>query len=334
MSTETLSLSDIRALAQNALRTAGATEENAAPLADAVAAAEEDGISSHGLAYIPVYCLHLRCGKVNGKAAPRVSRDKPTAIMVDADHGFAHPAIAAGMELLQPAASDNGIAAMGIRQSYNCGVLGYHTEKIAAAGFVGIGFTNAPASIAPVGGSRPVLGTNPFSVAAPTAGAPFVIDQSASVIAKSEIAKRARAGQNIPDHWALDAEGKPTTDAQAALLGSMLPSGGYKGIGVALLVEMMAAMLPAANLGIWASPFAGDQGGPPATGQFFIAINPDAFGGGAEFSKRLSALCDAITSQDARLQGQKRQAARQQAAQNGVAVEAKLLATVRELGGV
>ena len=332
MTTEILTPATIRTLAQNALRVAGASTANAAPLADAITAAEEDGIASHGLAYLPVYCLHLRCGKVNGGAVPDITQPRPAAVMVDAGNGFAHPAIAEGMTVLLDAAAAQGVAAMGVCRSYNCGVLGYHTEKIAAAGCVALGFTNAPASIAPGGGTRPVLGTNPFSVAVPATGdAPLVIDQSASVIAKSEIAKCAREGKPIPDNWALDADGKTTTDPQAALAGSMLPSGGYKGIGVALLVEIMAAMLPAANLGIWASPFSGDKGGPPATGQFFIAVSPEAFGGTAALGERLTALCDAITGQNGRLQGQKRQAARRQAAQQGIAVDTALLTTVREL---
>ncbi|HCE70772.1 MAG TPA: sulfolactate dehydrogenase, partial [Ruegeria sp.] len=131
------------------------------------------------------------------------------------------------------------------------------------AGLVGLGFTNAPASIAPSGGSKPVVGTNPFSLAVPGEdGEPAIlIDQSASTIAKSEVMKHAREGKPIPVGWALDGEGNPTTDPEVGLKYSMAPSGGYKGVGVALLVETMAAALTGATLGIDASPFSGTAGG-------------------------------------------------------------------------
>ena len=124
-----------------------------------------DGIVSHDLAYIPIYAEHVQCGKVDGKAMPVI--ETPTALMIriDAATGFTHPAIDAGFEKLIPLARTNGITGMSIHNSCNCGVLGYHTERLAEVGLVGIGFTNAPASIAPSGGSRPVVGTNPFSIA-------------------------------------------------------------------------------------------------------------------------------------------------------------------------
>ena len=132
------------------------------------------------------------------------------------------------------------------------------------------------------------------------------LDQSASVIAKSEIMKRARNSEEIPSHWAFDHQGQPTTDPELALKGSMAPSGGYKGFGVGLMVEMFAAVLSGATLGKDASPFSGDAGGPPKTGQFFIALNPDTFSGGA-YIDNLANLCDAIEAEeDARLPGQKR----------------------------
>ncbi|MDQ2801414.1 MAG: Ldh family oxidoreductase, partial [Pseudomonadota bacterium] len=213
-----LSVEEIRQLAESALLAHGARVEAAATLARAIAAAERDGLASHGLAYLPTYCEHLDCGKVRGDVVPVLHRTAPGALMVDAGSGFAHPAIALGLDALCEIAPLQGIAMLAIYNSYNCGVLGYHTEQIAARGLVALGFTNAPASIAPVGAVRPVLGTNPISMAVPGPDGPvFVLDQSASVVAKSEVAKRARLGEQIPIGWALDASGAPTTSAEAAL---------------------------------------------------------------------------------------------------------------------
>ncbi|WP_170755035.1 Ldh family oxidoreductase [Ruegeria lacuscaerulensis] len=334
--TRTLTLIQIEDLAFRALVAAGTTEANARPLAVATAATEADGVSSHGLAYIPIYCEHVQCGKVDGAAQPVLSRPRSGVVNVDAATGFAHPAIDLGFEALLPAAREQGIAALAIRNSYNCGVLGYHTFRIAQAGLVGLGFTNAPASIAPSGGSKPVVGTNPFSIAAPGAnGQPsLVIDQSASTIAKSEVMKHAREDKPIPVGWALDADGNPTTDPAVGLKGSMAPSGGYKGVGVALLTEVLAAALTGATLGLNASPFSGTVGGPPKTGQFFIAIDPAATSQGV-FASGLGELVDAIRSQDgAHLPGDGRAANRATAQANGVAVSTATLDKVEAVLGV
>ncbi len=331
--TETLSLAEIEDLAFRALTAAGTTPENARPLAVATAATEADGVASHGLAYIPIYCEHVRCGKVDGAAVPVLDQPRPGLITVDAATGFAHAAIDAGFAALIPAAKAQGVAGLAIRNSYNCGVLGLHTHRLATAGLMAIGFTNAPASIAPAGGARPVVGTNPISVAAPDGqgGAAVLIDQSASVIAKSEIMKHARESRPIPEGWGLDPQGRPTTDPDVALTGSMAPAGGYKGVGLALIVEMMAAAMTGATLGKDASPFSGTAGGPPKTGQFFLAIDPAASSGGA-YAERIAALVAAIRAQEgARLPGDGRAAARARAARDGVAVAAATLQRVRGL---
>ncbi len=335
METRTLSLAEIEDLSLHALVAAGTSVENARPLAVATAATEADGISSHGLAYIPIYCEHVICGKVDGQVTPRRETTAPSVITVDASTGFAHPAIDIGFDALVPLARSQGIAALAVNNSYNCGVLGYHTQQLAKAGLLGLGFTNAPASIAPSGGSKPVVGTNPFSVAVPGPGGDpaLLIDQSASTIAKSEVMKRAREGKPIPVGWALDSEGQPTTDPAVGLKGSMAPSGGYKGVGTALLVELMAAALTGATLGIDASPFSGTAGGPPRTGQFFIAIDPMATSGGG-FAALVARLTDTIRAQDgARLPGDGRNKHRIQARIDGVAVNVATLEKIENIIG-
>jgi (2R)-3-sulfolactate dehydrogenase (NADP+) len=330
--TPTLSLADIEALVTSALIAAGTSERNAAPLARAVAQAERDGIASHGLMYVPTYCAHVRCGKVSGVATPLMTKTRAGVIVVDAQTGFAHPAIELGFSALIPLARELGIACLAINQSYNCGVLGTHVERLAEAGLLGLGFTNAPASIAPTGGKRPVVGTNPFALGVPGPhGAILVIDQSASVVAKSELMKRVRRNEPIPEGWALDNEGHPTTDPAAATAGTMAPSGGYKGVGLGLLTEIMAAALTGATLGIDAAPFSGDAGGPPRTGQFFIAIAPEATSGGL-FASRMSALAAAFAAQPgARLPGSRRVAARNRADRDGIAVDPDILVKIQAL---
>lgn len=330
-----MQVAEVEALADKALRKAGARPEAAQSFAKAIAAAERDGLASHGLAYLPTYCEHLQCGKVIGTAVPKLERPAGAIITADAGSGFAHPAIDAGFAELIPLARKQGIAGLAIRNSYNCGVLAYHTERLAQQGLVGIGFTNAPASIAPSGGLKPVFGTNPWSLAAPDGkgGVAFVVDQSASAIAKSEVMKRARLGEPIPLGWALGPDGQPTADPNVGLKGSMAPSGGYKGVGIALFVELMAACLPGASLGIDASPFSGPAGGPPRTGQFFIAIDPGATSNGV-FAERIAGVLGAYAAQPgAQLPGSRRKANRPRADRDGVKVDAAIAEKARALAG-
>lgn len=333
MTDTVLTAAEIADRAEAALLAHGASVMQARPLAEAIAAAERDGVHSHGLMYLPTYCSHLACGKVIGSARPALSHPAPGCLVVDAASGFAHAAIALGMPVLVETARAQGIASLAVRNSYNCGILGHHTQAIAATGLVGLGFTNAPASIAPWGGRAPLVGTNPWSLAVPDGrgGARLVIDQSASVVAKSEVIRRSKSGMPLEPGWAFDAEGRPTTDAAAALQGTMAPAGGYKGVGSALLVEVLAACLAGATLGKDASPFSGTAGGPPRTGQFFIAIDPGPTSGGlfAERLGRLAGLMEAET--DGRLPGSRKRAARARSDVDGIAVPASMIETLASL---
>ncbi len=303
MTTKNLTLDDVYQLAFDALKKAGASDAAADAVAKSTRAAERDGISSHGLMYIPIYAEHLRCGKVSTTAAPQITQPTAATVIVDAQSGFAHTAIAAGFPKLIAAAKELGIAVMTVNHSYNCGVLGYHTEQLAAHNLVGLGFTNAPASIAPAGGSKPVIGTNPFSLATPDGkgAVSMLIDQSSSVIAKSELVKRNNAGESIPEGWALDANGQPTTDPAAGLQGSMVPIAGYKGVGIGLMVEVMAA------------------------GQLFIAIDPDKLSG-QQFYTSMETLLNSITEQEgAMIHGRNRLLKRSYYDAKGVEVSEALL---------
>jgi (2R)-3-sulfolactate dehydrogenase (NADP+) len=321
-----LSLDEVDALTFAALTGVVVAENVARSLTASVVAAEADGIHSHGLARLPTYCEHAKVGKIDGKAVPVLSQPRPGLVQIDAKDGFAHPAIDLGLPELIAAAKSQGIAALAVTNSYNCGVVGYHVERIAKAGLIALGFVNAPASMAPLGGTKPVFGTNPIAFAVPREGdLPMVIDQSSSVVAKSELIVHQSRGEPIPLGWALDADGNPTTDPKAALAGgTMVPAGGYKGAGMALIVELMAAWATGASLSIQASSFADNLGGSPRTGQMFIALDPGPIAGNGA-GDRLAALFGAITSQPgARLPGDRRAKARTETAENGIRISVAL----------
>lgn len=301
----------IEALSSAALRASGVAQANAAAVAHSIAAAERDGQPIVGLSYLPVYCDHAACGKVDGQATPTVTRLSSGGVSVDAATGFAHPAIAAGLPLLAEAARDCGLAALSVANSYACGSLGYFIEQLAEQGLVALMVANASPSIAPYGGKVPFFGTNPIAFAAPRAGhPPLVIDQSSSVVAKVAVIDAHRRGVPLPAGWALDADGHPTTDAEAAMAGSLAAIGGYKGVGLALIVDLLAGGLSGSHLSFEASSFGNCEGGPPRTGQFILALNPAGFGAG-NFAARCEALLAAMTAEpQVRLPGARRQEAR------------------------
>ncbi len=303
-----------------ALTGAGAKKKNISCLADSIIETELAGMAGHGFFWLPIYCQHLKSGKLDGKARPKVERLSRVAFRADAAHGFAHPAIEKGFARLVPAARKHGIAALAIHNSYNAATLGHHTARLAREGLIGFGFTNSPAAIAPVGGRKPVIGTNPLSLAVPDGkgGVAILIDQSSSVIAKSAVMKAAGEQKPIPLGWALDAEGKPTSDAAAALKGSMAPTGGHKGFGQGLIVEIMAGALSGALLGPVMGSFSADDGKHVDSGQFFIAIDPERFSAGL-FGQRIENLSKSILAQEgARLPGMRRSAARKELKKRGL----------------
>jgi (2R)-3-sulfolactate dehydrogenase (NADP+) len=304
----------------------GATAVAARATATALVAAEADGLKGHGLSRIPTYVGMLASGKIDGAAEPVSSRPRPGIIAVDAARGFAYPALDLACEALPEIARSNGIALAGVRRSNHAGALGLYVERLAEAGLVALFFANTPEAIAPWGGRKAVFGTNPIAFAAPLPGrAPVVVDLALSKVARGSIVAARHAGQVIPEGWALDRDGRPTTDPEAALAGTMVAMGDAKGTALALMVEVLAAALVGAHLGFEAASFLDEKGPPPETGQAIIAIDPSSLGHGG-FGERMTTLVAAIESQDgARLPGMHRLASRRAAAAHGIEVSPALI---------
>jgi (2R)-3-sulfolactate dehydrogenase (NADP+) len=302
---------ELHELAARALISAGTARANAAAVADALIAAELDGIPSHGLARVPFYADQVSSGKIDGRAVPEVKKTAAAAVSVDARYGFAFPAIAAGFASAVPLSRGAGVVAVGIRNSHHCGVLGYHVERLAQQGLFSLGFANTPAAMAPWGGARPLFGTNPIAFACPRRTAePLVVDLSVSVAARGKIMMAAGKNQPIPEGWALDEFGRPTTDARAALKGTVLPIGGAKGAALALMVELLSGALTQSRFGYEASSFFDAGGPPPGVGQLFVMLDTNSFGGDAVLG-RVEDLCHAIALEaPARIPGERRLASR------------------------
>ena len=313
-----LTLDDVLDLSLDALVGCGASRTNAMPVAESIRDAEADGIRNVGLNYLPHYCDHLLCGKVDGKVRATWRQSAPGVVLCDARNGFAHTAFMCSLHAFVDVTRQNGIGSLAINNSYAAGVIGWYVEQLAEEGLICLAFANSPAAIAPWGGKTAFFGTNPLAFAIPRRKHhPLIIDQSSSTTAKVNVVEAAKSGEPIPATWALDGDGQPTTDAKAGLEGSMAPSGGYKGVALAMIVDLLAGGLGGPSMSFNAPPFGNTIGGPPGVGQFFVAIDPDAYAPG--FADRAETMIEAMLSQDnVRLPGERRHQHRMSATQAGV----------------
>jgi (2R)-3-sulfolactate dehydrogenase (NADP+) len=335
VSDKVLSVPKARKLIFAALTGAGTAKRNASYFTEAILDTEMSGLAGHGFYWLNYYCQHVQSGKVDGKARPKLRMLTPVAIEVDARRGFAHPAIEAGFAKLVPAAKKFGVATMIVKQSYNAATLGFHTGTLAKQGLLAFGFTNSTPAIAPVGGTKPVIGTNPLSFAVPGAKGKvaFLVDQSSSATAWTNVKTAADAGHAIPLGWALDAKGQPTVDAAKGLEGSMAPAGGYKGFGQGLIVEVMCAALAQSLRGPEMGSFSDNDGKPIGCGQAFIAISPKVFGG-KHFGSQVKALIASVNAQEpARMPNSRRDANIKRAKKEGVKIDETLLERLKGFAG-
>ena len=294
-------------LAFNALVNNKTSEDNAKEVADALISAEFDGQSGHGLSRIPSYVEQLTSGKVNGNEAPSMLSSNGSVIRIDANNGFAYPAISLALKEITSTCRKFGIAAASISRSHHFGQAGRHVEILAENGLIGLMFGNTPKAIPPWGGTKALFGTNPIAFSTPRDNeAPLVIDMSLSKVARGKVMVANQQNEKIPEGWAIDSDGKPTTDPKKALAGAMLPIGDAKGSALALMVEILAAGLTGSNFGFEASSFLNAEGDSPGVGQLIIAIDPSFFSG-EQFSERTETIVDAILEQPStRLPGNKR----------------------------
>ena len=306
---KTLQISEKEAwyLAFNALVNNQTSEDNAREVADALLSAEFDGQSGHGLSRIPSYVEQLTSGKVNGNEAPSILSSNGAVIRVDANNGFAYPAISLAIKEITVTCKKFGIAAASISRSHHFGQAGRHVEILAESGLIGLMFGNTPKAIPPWGGTKALFGTNPIAFSTPRDNEPpLVIDMSLSKVARGKVMVANQQNEKIPEDWAIDSEGKPTTDPKKALAGAMLPIGDAKGSALAMMVEILAAGLTGSNFGFEASSFLNAEGDSPGVGQLIIAIDPNFFSGD-RFSERTETIIESILEQPStRLPGNKR----------------------------
>lgn len=331
-----ISISDAERVTSSALHRAGFSQTASDSTAKALVLAESQGLSSHGLCRVAQYISHLKNGRINAEADPKVLTQRGACVIVDAESGLAFPACELAINEGIRLANSFGISFAAIIQSHHAGVIADHLRKPVAAGLIGLGFSNAPAVMPTAGGKHPVFGTNPVAAAFPRRSEPpLLIDLSLSEVTRGALVAAAKSGKPIPIGWAVDAEGKPTTDAGAALQGSMLAIGAAtsgKGAMLAMMIELIAAALIGASFSFEASSFFVDSGNVPRLGHSFILVNPHNLAGNDLYLERIEQFVDELLKDDGvRLPGVRRHSQLQKAMTEGIEVSVGMLETLSSI---
>ena len=281
MKTLSLTLDEIFELAKKTLLGNGCDEETATILADLIMKAERDGSLSHGLFRLPAYVSGLKSGKINGKARPEVKKISPSVIKVLGNNCLAPIVLNKSIPELVKAAKENGVAVLAITNSHHMAAMWCETEMVAEQGLVAFACTSYKPAVAPAGATKSLFGTNPISFAWPRPGKmPVVYDMATASMAMGEVQVAKREGHKVPLGTGLTKDGKETTDpGQIADGGVLLPFGGYKGSGIAMMVELLAGALVGDNFSFETAAKDNNDGGPPSGGEFILAISPEKLSG-------------------------------------------------------
>ena len=330
-----MSVDEVRELGFRVLTHNGMAPDHAGAIAAVIAAGQRDECHSHGIYRLLVTTHTLRKGKVSGTAKPIVHDRSSGVVAVNAQFAFSQLPFEVGSKALVQKARQSGIAALAINNCYHFSALWPEVEWLAEQGLAALALTPSHAWVAPAGGTKPALGTNPIAFGWPRKnGNPYVFDFATSAAARGEIELHRRAGLPIPLGWGVDVQGAATTDASAVVNGgAMLTFGGHKGSALSTMVELMAGPLIGDLTSLDSLALDDGAGGTPCHGELVIAFDPAHLGLGQASAddERAERLFSTITDQGARLPSQRRYEARARSLRDGVSIPEPLFAEVQAL---
>ncbi len=310
----TITVGEARALATELLDAAGLDRDDAAATAHALTLAEAWQAGSHGLMRLPYYLDRLASGGYNPSARLDTVTDTGPLVVFDGQAGLGHWQLTRGAELARDRCREYGVAAVAVGNSGHCGALGVYTLPLVDAGLLGLVFSHGPAVMPPWGGHRPVLSTSPLAAGIPCRPRPAIVDMATSASARGKIAQHADRGEAVPDGWAYDADGNPTTDGRTALTGMLAPLGGAKGFALALLVEALTGGLVGPLLSAQVPDMfdPDDDTRPQRLAHLVVALDPERLdagtdaGTGTRDHDRFGLLAQLIEDAGGRLPGSRR----------------------------
>lgn len=337
----TVPAASLEALAARVAGDRGLPPEHVALFVRALVDADLRGIPTHGMFRLPAYARAIDAGDVNPRPDVTVVQARTATELLDGDNGLGLVLGQLAMRRAVALARLHGVGAVAVRNGNHAGMLAIHVRHAVDAGMIGYVTANAPAMMAPHGGRDPLLGNAPFAYGIPTGGEPVIADMACSLVARGKIRLAAQRGEEIPEGWAVDAEGRPTRDARAAMDGVLLPMAGHKGYSLAVVNEILAGSLPGAVLSMAMSrqfllpgARAYDSWG---AGQLAIAVDPDAFVGRGPFEASARELIQALKrsrpatgTEEVLVPGEPEARLRERQLRDGVALSAAVVAALEE----
>ena len=285
----------LRAHVAHLATAAGVPRADADILADALVDADVHGSATHGVSRLAIYLKRIEHGQIDPRAELRVERQRGGVLAVDAGNGLGQVQAVRTLEQLMPLAREHGVAAATVRRSQHFGAVSYYCNRAAAADMILLATTNCEPAMSPAGGFDAFFGTNPIGASFPTGrGWPVKVDLATSIVARGNVIAADREKRPIPEGWALDADGNPTTDAAAALAGTVLTMAGHKGYALALMVELLSGALAGAAVGPNVGSMYKQLDRPQDVGHFFCLLDISAFVDPAEFRRRVDETVDRI----------------------------------------
>lgn len=339
--TVTIPVDSVSRLSVDLFVSLGLSEADAAAAVWPLIDGELMGIATHGLIRVPGYAKRLRLGGIDAKGKIVVERRAPSLALVDGGNATGTAVAARALDAAFEMAAETGIAYVGCRHSNHCGAMIPYGLKAAEAGYVFMGGTNASTTMPPWGGAEARIGNNPLCVAAPiTDGAHFLLDMAMSVAARGKIRAAKAAGGKIPADWAVDDQGRPTTDPAAALKGFLSPMGAHKGSGLSLAIDILCGALTGGQFLSGISSWMDNPQLPSKLGHFFILLDPGRLIGKQAFAEAMARFADIVLTtppaDPARpviLPGQVEQQRRRQAIADGMILPKPLIDEIKALAG-
>ncbi|MGQ9645827.1 MAG: Ldh family oxidoreductase [Thermodesulfobacteriota bacterium] len=284
----------LKEIATHILRGLGASAEEATLVSECLVRAEMRGIDTHGVHFLTLLANRVDSRMIQIPTNLRIIRDEAATALIDGGNGLGQVAAHRAMEMAIQKARQFGVGMVLVRNTNHIGILAFYTIMAAAEGMVGIVMSNSAPSMPPWGGAEPFFGTNPLSIAIPGGSTdPVILDMSSSVVARGKIRLAERKKEAIPLGWALDEGGMPTTDPGAALKGTLLPIGGPKGYGLALMIDVLAGLLSGSQYGPKVKTFH-EPLGPTGIGVSIVAIDIERFMPLDQFRKLMASYAESI----------------------------------------
>ena len=332
-----VSSGDLRALAETIFRKRGVPKKDAVLVADILIEANLRGHDSHGVIRIPNWIKGLDCGALKSVCQPSIVRDKGATALIHGDYGLGPVVAKKATDLVLQRAKNFGVGVVSVRKASHIGILQYYSQWLAEKGVIGIVVTNTEPGVAPFGSRQPILGTNPITISVPSAGTPYLVDMSTSVAARGKIVNALERGESIPEGWAIDKEGNPTTNPTDALEGALLPAGGPKGSALAIMIDFLAGGLAGGSVGKKVSGTMNtDQ--EITKGDMFLAIDPGSIGSKRRFVGCVEELASEIHhsqplpgAETVLMPGEFERIQKKKNLKNGIAITRKLLAEIHKL---